>query len=237
MPSSVADRRSSIDWLFAGLFLLTLSTLLLEILDARLLSVLTWYHLSFLAVSLAMLGMAAGAVFVFRRPERFTPERAPTELARITLWFACAVPVSHVVNLTVPFLPIATGSVMEVAVDRGLDGVARGSLRVVGHGGDDRAHTVRRADRTAVRLGSRGSGSGLRGRGSAARTHERELGGARGGRVRRSGGGVLSPLRGPTDPRRECRRVCPRRRSGRERDAACLIRASRSSTPRTASSG
>ena len=53
-------------------FFSTLSTLLLETLDARLLSVLTWYHLSFLAVSLAMLGMAAGAVFVFRRPERFS---------------------------------------------------------------------------------------------------------------------------------------------------------------------
>ena len=130
--SSIADEDLNA-WLSAGLFLLTLSTLLLETLDARLLSVLTWYHLSFLAVSLAMLGMAAGAVFVFRRPERFSPERAPAELARMTLWFACAVPVSHVVNLTVPFLPIATGSVMEVLSIARLDGVAGGSLRAVGH--------------------------------------------------------------------------------------------------------
>ena len=57
--------------LFAGLFCATFATLLLEILDGRLLSVLTWYHLSFLAVSLAMLGMAAGSVFVFVRPELF----------------------------------------------------------------------------------------------------------------------------------------------------------------------
>ena len=46
-------------WLGAGLFLATLSTLLLETLDARLLSVLTWYHLSFLAVSLAMLALSS----------------------------------------------------------------------------------------------------------------------------------------------------------------------------------
>jgi hypothetical protein len=39
-----------------GLLLTTLATLLLEILNARLLSVLTWYHVSFVAVSLAMLG-------------------------------------------------------------------------------------------------------------------------------------------------------------------------------------
>ena len=45
----------------AGLFFVTAATLILEILDSRLLSVVTWYHLAFLAVSLAMLGMAAGA--------------------------------------------------------------------------------------------------------------------------------------------------------------------------------
>ena len=46
-------------WLFGGLFLTTLATLLLEILDSRLLSVLTWYHLAFLAVSMAMLRSGA----------------------------------------------------------------------------------------------------------------------------------------------------------------------------------
>jgi hypothetical protein len=52
-------------WLLAGLFLVTSSTLMLEVLDTRLLSVLVWYHLTFLAISVAMLGMAAGAVIVF----------------------------------------------------------------------------------------------------------------------------------------------------------------------------
>ena len=52
-------------------------TLLVEILSTRLLSVLTWYHLSFLAVSLAMLGMASGAVFVFRgRKDALTLSRS-----------------------------------------------------------------------------------------------------------------------------------------------------------------
>ena len=52
-------------WLTSGLFFVALATLMLEVLDTRLLSVLTWYHLSFLAVSVAMLGMASGAVLVF----------------------------------------------------------------------------------------------------------------------------------------------------------------------------
>jgi hypothetical protein len=96
------------------LFLLTLATLLVEILDARLLSVLTWYHLSFLAVSLAMLGMAAGAVFVFLHPDRFSPDRAPRTLATVTLCFAGAIPITHVLNLAIPFLPLTDGSPMEV---------------------------------------------------------------------------------------------------------------------------
>jgi len=101
-------------WLGAGLFLATLSTLLLETLDARLLSVLTWYHLSFLAVSLAMLGMAAGAVFVFLHPDHFSPERAPATVARTAWWFAGVLPVSHVVTLAIPFLPLTNVTVMEV---------------------------------------------------------------------------------------------------------------------------
>src|SRR5262245_21893884 len=98
-----------------GLFLLTLSTLLLETLDARLLSVLTWYHLSFFAVSLAMLGMAGGAVYVFLHPERFSPERAPASLARVTFFFACTIPISHVMSLATPFLPLIDISTMEIA--------------------------------------------------------------------------------------------------------------------------
>jgi spermidine synthase len=97
-----------------GLFFATLATLLLETLDARLLSVLTWYHLSFLAVSLAMLGMAAGAVYVFLDRERFSPERAPRALARLATAFAVAIPLSHVGNLSIPFLQVSSFSVMEV---------------------------------------------------------------------------------------------------------------------------
>jgi hypothetical protein len=101
-------------WLGPGLFLATLATLLVETLNARLLSVLTWYHLSFFAVSLAMLGMAAGAVHVFLRPDRFASGRAPAALARATLWFAVAIPASHLVTLVVPFTPVDSLAVMEV---------------------------------------------------------------------------------------------------------------------------
>src|SRR3954469_22003020 len=72
-------------WKFhAGLFLTTLSLLNLELLLTRIFSVTMWYHFAFMAISLAMFGLAAGAVFVeIRRPA--DPRVA---LARTTTWFS-----------------------------------------------------------------------------------------------------------------------------------------------------
>ena len=86
----------------AGLFFVALSTLLLEILDSRLLSVLIWYHPSFFAVSVAMLAMAGGAVFVFLGGDRFHGSAGAKRLVRYSPAMALAIPLSHVVNLCVP---------------------------------------------------------------------------------------------------------------------------------------
>ncbi len=90
-------------WFITGLFLTTFATLALELLDTRLLSVLTWYHLSFFAVSTAMFGMSAGAVRVYLGGERFRGAAAHAALARYGALFALSVPACHVVNLSVPF--------------------------------------------------------------------------------------------------------------------------------------
>jgi hypothetical protein len=93
-------------WLAPGLALTTFATLLVEILSTRLLSVLTWYHLSFLAVSLAMLGMASGAVFVFLRGDAARGDAAARMLARATLAMAIAIPAIHLCTLVVPVPPL-----------------------------------------------------------------------------------------------------------------------------------
>lgn len=101
-------------WLYAGLFASTFATLLVEILDARLLSVLTWYHLSFLAVSLAMLGMAAGAVRVFLAPDMQEPVAAMRRLPALTEAFALSIVASHLIVLCIPIPALNRFSVMEV---------------------------------------------------------------------------------------------------------------------------
>lgn len=54
--------------LAAGVLLLTLGSLLTELSLTRVFSVLMWYHLAFLAISLAMVGLSAGAVSVYVFP-------------------------------------------------------------------------------------------------------------------------------------------------------------------------
>lgn len=97
----------------AGLFLATVATLVLEILDSRLLSALTWYHLAFFAVSIAMLGMAAGAVLVFLGGDAFKGDRAIASLPRYCRWLAISIPVTHVLNLAIPIPTLETFSAME----------------------------------------------------------------------------------------------------------------------------
>lgn len=95
-------------WFFAGLLLTALSTLTLEVLNTRLLSVLFWYHLSFFAVSVAMLGMAAGAVAVYLGGQTFEGEAAKSALFRYSLLFAISIPLSHAVNISVPVMDAVT---------------------------------------------------------------------------------------------------------------------------------
>ncbi len=96
-------------WFLVGLFLTTLATLCLEVLATRLLSVTTWYHLSFFAVSTAMFGMAAGALHVYLGGERFSGEQASRALARYTAVFALVVPLCHIALLTIP-VPVGFSS-------------------------------------------------------------------------------------------------------------------------------
>jgi hypothetical protein len=76
------------------MFLIALSTLALEVTLTRILSVTTWYHLAFFAVSIAMLGMTAGAVTVYLKPAWFEARRLRGSLARACLAYAGVVPLA-----------------------------------------------------------------------------------------------------------------------------------------------
>ena len=85
-----------------GLFFITGTTLSLEVLNTRLLSVVTWYHLSFFAVSMAMFGMAAGALFVYLQPRRLHPDGALANLVRYSIRFSVSAVLCHLVVIYMP---------------------------------------------------------------------------------------------------------------------------------------
>ncbi|MFH1367788.1 MAG: hypothetical protein ABII64_01550 [Elusimicrobiota bacterium] len=82
---------------YIGTFLIALATLSFEVTLIRLLSVVTWYHLSFFAVSTAMLGMTAGATTVFLKPEWFSDEKLDNTISKSCLGFALSIPGSLII--------------------------------------------------------------------------------------------------------------------------------------------
>ena len=89
---------------FAGLFLVTLSTLAYQLLLTRTFSVTMYYHFAFVAISVTMFGMAVGALVVFLRPAVFVPERVSRHLAIASAAFAVAIVLSYLTHLAIPFL-------------------------------------------------------------------------------------------------------------------------------------
>src|SRR5947209_13055786 len=69
-----------------GLGIVASATLMLEIVLTRVFSVIMWYHMSLVAVSMAMFGMTVGALVVHRRPEWFRPADVGRACSRSALW-------------------------------------------------------------------------------------------------------------------------------------------------------
>ena len=80
--------------LFAGVALVTCSTLLLEILLTRIFSYTLYYHFAFLVISLALFGLGVSGVVLYVRAERYPKENLEELLAyharRFALWTVVA---------------------------------------------------------------------------------------------------------------------------------------------------
>jgi hypothetical protein len=85
---------------YVALGLLTAATLMLQIIETRIISVTSWYYLAFFVISIAMFGLTAGAVFVYLRTEWFRSERLSYDLAVAALAFALTTDLAILVQLT-----------------------------------------------------------------------------------------------------------------------------------------
>src|SRR4030088_2345142 len=85
---------------YVALGLVTAATLMLQIIETRIISVISWYHLAFFIISIAMFGLTAGAVFVYLRRARFRPKELSVDLTVATLAFALTTDLAILVQLT-----------------------------------------------------------------------------------------------------------------------------------------
>ncbi len=99
-PTATATTRARAGT-YAGLFFVTLATLMYEIGLTRIFSVTTFYHFAFVAISLALFGLTAGALLVHLRPTWFRPENVKRDLAIFSVAFAIAMPVCLAIQLSI----------------------------------------------------------------------------------------------------------------------------------------
>jgi hypothetical protein len=98
-----AASREPRPYTYLGLFFVALATLMYEILLTRIFSVTMLYHFAFVALSLAMFGMTAGALIVYLAPRVFTPARLRWQLALAAVCFPTAIVLSFLTQLSIPF--------------------------------------------------------------------------------------------------------------------------------------
>ncbi|HJR49889.1 MAG TPA: hypothetical protein VJ794_02225, partial [Gemmatimonadales bacterium] len=87
---------------FLAVFLICGGTLMYEVVLTRLLSVVSWYYLAFVSVSMGMFGMTAGALAVQLAPAFFAPALVPRRLTQASAAMALSLPPSLLTMLAVP---------------------------------------------------------------------------------------------------------------------------------------
>jgi hypothetical protein len=96
-------------WGLFAVAAITLGTLAFQVLLTRILSATVWYHFAFMAVSVAMFGMTAGALFVQFRAAAFDADLRGA-LVRHSLGTALAMPPALLVHLAVPIVEDASAA-------------------------------------------------------------------------------------------------------------------------------
>jgi hypothetical protein len=114
MPANFPGRatRVSQSKFYIGLFLITACTLMLQVIQTRILSVVAWYHLAFFAISMAMFGLTVGAVWVYLRGNRFTEQTLSYDLSYFSTAFALSTLFCLIVQMSLT--PIVSRSMTSV---------------------------------------------------------------------------------------------------------------------------
>src|ERR1700730_11012557 len=86
-----------------AIFFVSLATLLFEVLITRVFSVTMWYHFAFMAISVAMFGMTAGALAVYLFPKYFAKENIPERITFFSVLLSVTILFSFLAHLSIPY--------------------------------------------------------------------------------------------------------------------------------------
>jgi hypothetical protein len=93
--------RDSVAFL-SGVFLLCMSVLMIQIIQTRILSVVSLYYMAFFSISMAMLGLTAGALIVYFKLANVHPRNVGAFLSRISTAFALCIAACFILQLASP---------------------------------------------------------------------------------------------------------------------------------------
>ena len=83
---------------YLGIFFVALATLMYEILLTRIFSVTMLYHFAFVALSVAMFGLTAGALLVYLAPHLVHTGSTPQRLALVAVALPVAIVASFLID-------------------------------------------------------------------------------------------------------------------------------------------
>lgn len=90
--------------IFGGILLLSMSTLMYEVILTRIFSVTMYYHFAFMAISIALFGMSLGALFVYIFPGIFKVEKTINHLKIGAYLFGNLIIISYLVHIFIPII-------------------------------------------------------------------------------------------------------------------------------------
>ncbi len=95
---------------FIGLFLICMSTLMLQIIETRILSVISMYYMAFLSISMAMLGMTIGALVVYFKLGNVNSDNVASYLSKVSTAYALAIVSCFLLQLASPVPMVVSGT-------------------------------------------------------------------------------------------------------------------------------
>jgi hypothetical protein len=90
----------------SGVFLLSMAVLMIQIIQTRILSVVSLYYMAFFSISMAMLGLTGGALIVYFKLDNVNSRNVCAFLSRISTAFALSIAALFVLQLASPLATV-----------------------------------------------------------------------------------------------------------------------------------